>query len=117
LSPLILSNDYYQMLEEEIDGVIDNTAAAVVEELIANYYKSDPADVETVAENLNRSLKQILNFADKGGRFECMPIAGSLEGEALNKGLADSFLNIRRSHQNSVREPKQDVAVETEMAQ
>ena len=71
---------------------------------------------KTVSENLNRSLKQILNFAEKGGRFECMPIAGSLEGEALNKGLADSFLNIRQNQRSSVREPKQKLAAETELS-
>ncbi len=96
VSPLILTNDYQQLLEEEIEGVIDNTSSSVVEELINNYYKADPEEVLRISENLNRSLKQILNFAQKGGRFECMPVADSIEGDALNKGLMDFFRNIRQ---------------------
>jgi len=115
VSPLILSNDYNQLLEEEIEGVIDNTASAVVEELINNYYKADPDEELRISENLNRSLKQILNFAQKGGRFECMPIADSIEGDALNKGLADSFRNIRRINSMPEKPKEGETVKETEI--
>jgi hypothetical protein len=106
ISPLPLSNNYFDMLEDEILGVINQSAAFVAEELVGNYFQGGRSDEHTVTENLCRSLKQILNFIEKGGKIECRPSEEMKGGDKLNKTLTDSLLSIKQSE--SIPENKTD---------
>jgi len=101
IAPLPLSNNYFELLEDEILGVISQSASYVAEELVSNYFQGGRGDETRVTENISRSLKQILNFIEKGGKIECKPSDDMKGGDKLNKTLNDSLWSIKQSEPTS----------------
>jgi len=104
IAPLPLSTNYSELLEDEIMGVINQSATFVAEELVEEYFQGGRGEVERVTENIGRSLKQILNFIEKGGKIECKPAPETKDGEALNKSLVEAFLSLKQS--DFISDPK-----------
>jgi hypothetical protein len=88
LSHLELKYNISELLEEEVGFIISRTATETARKLIS----SDPVNEERVNEAiLARSLKQILNFIEKGGKIEYRAGTGSADTEGIRRNLNESF--------------------------
>jgi hypothetical protein len=113
ISPLPLTNDYFELLNDEIQHLINQTAISVTDELVNSYYQGIPTDLSRVSENLCRSLKQILNFVDKGGKLECKTSSETIDGQELSAKFVDSFLNLKKAGLTAVRLPEKQFILES----
>jgi hypothetical protein len=90
IGKLPLRKDINVLLEEEIQTLINLSALDLANDLISEYYDGN-FDREAMTNDISRSLKQMLNFVEKGGKFEFRPRVSSHEFANSNKILNDSY--------------------------
>lgn len=111
---LPLSTNYFELLEEEIELVVSQSASFVAEELVSEYFQGGRAEIAAITEKICRSLKQILSFIEKGGRIECKTSPEIKNSENLNNSLIEAFLSLKKidiipemySDKNHTQEPE-----------
>jgi hypothetical protein len=68
---MVLNHEILDLLEDEISNTINETSQNVVYDLMEKYnWDNMPARDETF-HNVDKSLKRILDFIEKGGKIEC----------------------------------------------
>jgi len=87
---LPLYNDLNELLEEEIRTLINHRAWESAQKLISVYLNTT-IDADEITNDISRSLKQILNFVEKGGKIEFKPLESTPEVAQTNKILIESF--------------------------
>jgi hypothetical protein len=87
---LPLYYDLNEFMEEEIEILINQNANELTKRLIS-VNNNSAFDTEVMNNDMSRSLKQILNFVEKGGRIEFKPAVPSPETIKTNKALNDFF--------------------------
>ena len=87
---LPLKKDINVLLEEEIQTIINLTAHDLANNLISEYSEGS-FDQPEMTNKISRSLKQMLNFVEKGGKFEFKPRVSDQDIAKSNKILNDSY--------------------------
>jgi len=90
IGKLPLKKDINVLLEEEIQTLMNLTALDLANNLISEYYDGN-FDQDAMTNDISRSLKQMLNFVEKGGKFEFRPRVSNPEFANANKILNDSY--------------------------
>jgi len=90
IGKLPLKKDINILLEEEIQTLINLTALDLANNLISEYYDGN-FDQAAMTNDISRSLKQMLNFVEKGGKFEFKPRVSDQQFANSNKILNDSY--------------------------
>jgi len=88
---MVLNTEIRDLLEEEISNTIHETAQNVVMDLMEkNNWDNLPARDEAF-NNVNKSLKLILDFIEKGGKIECQLTNNTTEITERNKLLLTAY--------------------------
>jgi hypothetical protein len=88
---LVLNPEISDLLEEEISNTINETSQNVVLDLMEkNNWDNLPARDE-VFNSVNKSLKLILDFIEKGGKIECQLTNNTAEISERNKLLLTAY--------------------------
>ena len=88
---MVLNPEIPDLLEEEISNTINETSYNVVMDLMEmNNWDNLPARDE-VFNNVNKSLKLILDFIEKGGKIECQLTKNTSEMAERNKLLLTAY--------------------------
>jgi hypothetical protein len=90
ISSLPLNKNFTELLEEEIETLINQRALDLAQKLLSDY-QHDNFDSDEMTNAISRSLKQILNFVEKGGKVEFKPQTLTQGMAITNKILIDSY--------------------------
>jgi hypothetical protein len=90
IASLALHNDLNEFMEEEIQILISQNANELTQKLIS-LYSNSTLSFEDMNNDISRSLKQILNFVEKGGRIEFTPSDSNKEQAKINITLNNFY--------------------------
>lgn len=95
LDGLNLSNkeEIKTLLEEEMVNIVDVISGSVTSEFMSKYNWNNSVEYDTVYSQVQISLKQIMNFIEKGGYIDSNH-AGELR--SLNKNVIEILNNIKQ---------------------
>jgi cell fate (sporulation/competence/biofilm development) regulator YmcA (YheA/YmcA/DUF963 family) len=96
IAHLPLCNDYYELLNDEIESLISSSSITISEELVEKFSSHETED-EDLTLMLSRSLKQILGFVEKGGKVEFLPHPDMPSAEEMNSSLKESFQFLKQN--------------------
>ncbi len=90
-----LSNEaeFEKLLEEEVETIIDEHSAILTRDLMQSF-DLDYLENQKIFDSIQISLKQILNFIDKGGKIDSKQIIKNDELNIMNKGIVKELIKI-----------------------
>jgi hypothetical protein len=88
---LALNGEIRELLEEEIKIIINKTSGDVVSELMKMNNWENREENEELFVNVQKSLKLVLNFVEKGGKMEYLLSKGSKVIDERNKMLVSIY--------------------------
>lgn len=92
-----LSNEaeFETLLEEELTNVVDEHAAILTRELMANY-ELDYLLNQKIYDSIQIASKQLLNFIEKGGKIDAKQNKSEDELNLINKNIINEFIKIEQ---------------------
>jgi hypothetical protein len=93
---LSLNDDIRELLEGEITVTINNTSREVVSELMEIHEWNNRQGGDELFIRVQKSLKLILDFIEKGGKFECQLSKNSPEIDQRNKMLLTAYQVVNK---------------------
>ncbi|OFX75674.1 MAG: hypothetical protein A2X12_09605 [Bacteroidetes bacterium GWE2_29_8] len=90
-----LNQEISELFEDEVSITINQATENVVSELMNDYGWTNENDKEEVFLIVQKSLKQILNFIEKGGKIECQLSKDSEDLNEKNKKLILAFDSVK----------------------
>jgi hypothetical protein len=115
IARLPLKKDVNALLEEEIQNLINQKALELATELVQQVNKHN-SEYTSLIDDISRSLKQMLNFVERGGKFEFRSGLSASETAIVNKILTDSYALAYELDQFSGTDSDQRVSIQESSA-
>ncbi len=100
---LALDNNIYKALESEVNTTIEITSQMVVRDLMSINNMNNVDDDDDIFVNIRTSLRQILDFIDKGGKLECTSSKYSEDLVNQNKLFLTAYKIVNEIDNTSVK--------------